>query len=220
MAHADGLKQQILHSFSASGFSSSTGRWEGSPRRCRGRAAWAGVTLGNDRSLQVLVKQNIQSCTHNMPFYYCKHILLLLTCHFTTPNMFYYSYHSILLLLTYYFTTPKHAILLSFYYSIVHLPLHGTFFGKNRGRWSRGCASPADALSWRYLASARWVALQLGDDVFHTSINMSRPPLCAMQVLGNELLRRPDLLVVLQRIEELELVTLYWNYFSKRLTKG
>ena len=79
---------------------------------------------------------------------------------------------------------------------------------KPRGDGVGGGASPADALSWRYLASARWVALQLGDNVFHTSINMSRPPLCAMQVLGNELLRRPDLLVVLQRIEELEVVTL------------
>lgn len=42
--------------------------------------------------------------------------------------------------------------------------------------------------------------------MLHTSINMAKPPLCAMQILGNELLRRPDLLVVLQRIEEIEVV--------------
>jgi hypothetical protein len=43
-------------------------------------------------------------------------------------------------------------------------------------------------------------------DEFLTSINMAEAPLCAMQVLGNKLLRRPDLLVVLQGLDALEVV--------------
>ena len=46
-------------------------------------------------------------------------------------------------------------------------------------------------------------------DTFHTSINMAETPLCAMQVLGNELLGRPDLLVVLQELKT-------WKWLDKK----